>query len=1193
MSEKKDNKIKWNEGQLEAITTRGSLLVLAAAGSGKTTVLTERIVRYILGEEKGSVANILAVTFTRASAADLKKKISKAIAKAAEEEQDTETKKRLMREISLIPSATISTIDGFCSELVRAEGGRLGLDPSLSVGEDSELKLLSREAMKEAVNHAYSSIEAFPLLADSVTKVKEENKTEEILLKTYTSVAYCPEGVEVLKKYAEGGDFFSSPSGIAAKKEIKRVTSAYRGRLEFLRDVLSPNDKTLYSAVLAGIDFADRLMTSLDTGYKEARELLSHSWKPKLSNPGKGKDELWHDVAVSAVNSFENYTVKTGGNKSLINTLFAHSYDEMLAAEERDRDLVLALYEVLKDYKKRYDAAKHRVGIMDFDDIEHFALQLLYSDQGKGEYNIPSPLARTLSETYDRVFIDEYQDVNPVQERIFAAIKRKDNAFTVGDIKQSIYGFRGSDPGGINSLFLKYEENAEEGRNVFMSENFRTKESILTYVNDVFDSLFSGDCGFSYSERDKLKACEGNRGGVKPVIIVAEKPPSGGIGTILSEAETVAKEIKRLVSEETLESGDRIEYKDIAILLRTATKMGEYAEALAAEGIPATSEEKKMLFGGGEARLAIALLAAIDNPYRDIELASVLFSPIYGFSADELFSVRRDEKSGALYDAIKHAAETGNEKAKRYISERERFFALSRRVSVAELIYTVYKETALPRIIRELAPDPISAKAAEEEIYMLYDYALGFESRSYKGLFAFLTYINDIVERKIERKSSTDTGNNVKIMTIHASKGLEFPVVFVSNTASSKLERNDPICFSRDAGVGILYRDGSGMALVSSPRKRAVMLSKKRQEEEEEQRIYYVALTRPKERLYITGCALNKNIIPMAEAEAAFGLLPTVPGGSFLFRFLAAAIRKKSADIILSDGIKDDEGPLSAEGEQTIISSDGERERAEGIKEKAMLFAEQMKAAEGFFYKNEYKTELPEKMSVSKLSPVAFDRAEPLLPDEERLTIDKKREKKLPTMKEKPEFLEKSGKSAADRGTATHQYLQFCDYENAEKEGADKELLRLIEKGFISKEMAELIDMAEIELFFKSSLYSEIRKAKKLWREFRFSSLFPARGLTSQELLREKLSGEEILIQGVIDGFYISEKDELVLFDYKTDRIKDMSDPGKELSLHHGLQLSYYAEALSRMFSYPPKKILIYSTQLGKSYQTENIYPKS
>lgn len=1168
----------WTSEQQKAIETRGkTLLVSAAAGSGKTSTLTERIIRSITDKNiRADLSRMLIVTFTRASAADMKKKISEALAEAIAKDPSD---RHLATQMMLLDSAKICTIDSFYYDLVKTNFSALSLPGDLRIGDSSEMALLYRNELEAVIERFYNEEPDFPPFIEHFTTLRNSESAVNIFLSVYQKVLSYREGLALLERYANdltlshGTDFFRTPHGIYAKKStlarLEHCISVLEAACEHFTLSENPTIAPNYlPAFQNDLDTALAVKDALVRGsYEDVKARLDAYTPLALGRGVRGADEL--TVRYKGLRD----DVK-GSLLEIKNTYFAFSAEELSLLASKYACVLRMMHRVLSEFEDRLFEEKRARGVFEFADIRRFAMKLTVKENGE-----PTDLALAYRERFDEIYIDEYQDVDEVQDLIFRTISKDNNRFMVGDIKQSIYGFRGAN----SDVFAGYKKTfpilaggsqAGDAASVFMSDNFRCDENIVKFSNLVFSHLFSV-CGenIGYQKEDDLKFSKLVPPDCQPQRVILaltgnEDPsmPKSPLKAPYDEAYWIATEIRRLVGKEKKADGSPIQYRDVTILSRGKRDFPILKDVLDRFSIPSKSDEITDFFENPDVLLILSLLCSIDNPRRDVSLAGTLRSPFFGFTMDDLVVIRRGGTGElSLYDDLVEVAKDKDsalgQKCKRFVDTLAYWRHKARSLPTSKLLKKLYRDLSVLSI----------SNGKSENLLRLYEYARGYEASGYRGLNSFVAYVNELIERgtTLENNEGDKDINAVSIMTVHHSKGLEFPVCFLYGCGKdSSGGGKDDLIFDPTLGFAFWLRDESGFGKIDTPFKHAITARSEALGREEEMRILYVALTRARERLYLTASVskpdkLWETAASLAQFSDPYSLLDT---RSYL-KWITAAIYGKATEDILTVVRVDKIYELP-----TLVSQEtSAKEEPLPDRELQALLEKRF----NFVYPYEHVSDLPAKLSVSKLYPTVLDEEEELSLYEDTFLL--------------PESLITAEKaSAAERGTATHTFLQFCDFEFAKRNGVREELARLVEKCFIDKRMAEIVNVRQLERFFESDLFSRMRAAKRLWREQRFNILLPAVEFTSETEKKDLLQNENIAVQGVIDLFFEEENGNIVLVDYKTDYLteEERQDPAlamKKLAERHGEQVTYYAKAIELMCGKAPAERLIYSLPLGNT----------
>ncbi len=1182
---------KWTDEQLSAINTRDkTLLVSAAAGSGKTATLTERIIRSLTDPKSPmDIDSLLVVTFTNAAAGELRAKISRALAKAVEENPED---KHLKRQLYLLPAAKIRTIDSFCNEILRANCDRVGISPGYRIADTAECELLAISIIEGLIEAVYNgelpeiaSPAEFEEFADCLTDSGKTEELSEVFRYIHLKCDSAEEGIDLLDKLIKNYDF----SGTCVEKTLyggylmeryyellDHYIACYDRYIRELLDGTAIEQKYLCMAE-SDRDMLRRLRNA--DGYESARAyILNYSFITKPSVKSQDVTNLMSSLSV----------LRDMLKKDLLDMkeYFGYTSEEWRSLFASLHRLLLVLYRFESRFDRLFMEEKIRRGALSYADIERYTYKCLIKD-GR-----PTDIAINVSAQLDAIYIDEYQDVNSLQNRIFEAISRPNNRFMVGDIKQSIYGFRSACPeifADMKNAFPRLEDATGDCASIFMSRNFRCDEGVVDFVNNIFNRAFGFVAkSIGYVDSDQLKYSKIQEHGEPkyryPTVCMLDKPSGDS-----TAPEVVARKIAELLREGKLNNGSPIRPSDVAIILRNAKgKDGEYASALEREGIPSCISGAKDFFLSPEVLLALCLLNTIDNPRRDIYLAGLMCSPLFDFTADELYLIRGAEAE-SLYESLCLYVQAHPDFAKgvSFLKTLDYYRAIAEGVGVDTLIYKLYRETGLMSLA--------SRSGGKENLTLLYDYARSYEAGSFKGLYNFISFINNIIDKKTTFDDArARTGiDAVKIVTAHASKGLEYPVVFVVE-ADGKIynkDRASRLAFCEDFGISFRLRTPSGLAVVNNPVQDIIKDRVTRKLYEEELRVLYVALTRARERLFVVG---ECPVIDRDKYEHKLSVIKENLS-EYFFRNLGSY-----QEIILTcEGSRALDGGEFCGIEETLADDESEKNTTKPTDEARVderLYAELINRF-GFKYPDPHLTTLPEKMSVSTMSPTILDGSEGdrvsfEISDEPIAVIDLSSEGEvLEECEERqrtlPSFVSGSdAEISAKRGIATHLFMQFCDLKNLTEAGAEAELERLIKNGFLSSEDGGMVRVREIELFARSALMQEMLSARKIHRELRFNVYLPASAFTSSEEKKDAYRDRSILVQGVIDCIIEKTDGSIILCDYKTDRLtreelRSRPLAEKKLRARHSMQLGLYSMAMEKIFGKKPERTEIYSLPLG------------
>lgn len=1253
--------VRFTTSQRAAIDTHGrTLLISAAAGSGKTATLTERIISELTNKDHpADISRMLIVTFTRAAAGELRTRISAALSAALSDDPDNT---HLSNQLVAVAGARICTIDAFYLDVVRENFNRLGISASLRLADAGELLAMQRECMQRTIDGMIAGDPDISQLACSLTTARGDQRLAEVLIPLAARLDSMPRGwntpadeADRLEREAEG-EFTESRAGRCAVDLIYDKLEDVRRTLEDIHnevagdesyparyDAVIESDIETISRLLGAVNAADE--AALRRGFEEFDLARLPAFKrgtktPRADEIAKFRTEMKRQI------------------RDMGRRYFAMSPDEIRAAQRDTARLLRALSRILLSYGEQLDSEKKARGVCDFADIRRYAHTLLISPDGQ-----PTELALAWRDRFTEIFVDEYQDTDSVQDEIFRAISNGRDLFMVGDIKQSIYAFRGAEP----SIFADYrrrfetidptagqdEANTAPGA-IYMSENFRCARSIVDFANTVSSYLFSVSedsprpHGIGYRAEDDLIFARGDDGGVPAEVVLIENADSDAkveALTATDDGDTTGNgngngddngddsdgaesdddaEVRYVTSRiaEMIAAGE--DPGSIAVLSRSKSFAAGVVRALTALGIPAANSVGEDLFADPEVLMFVSLLSAVDNPQRDIPLAGALRSPIFGLNLSDMVKIKTSGEHISLFDALTSYAEEGRDgdlaaKCRSTLARLADWRAYAEAMPADKLIRRIYADTtALMYSGSDGSRSGLPPTARRANLRRLYEYARRFEGSTFRGLSEFVTYINGMISDgvKIESDASSARGA-VSVMTIHKSKGLEFPTVFIVGLGS-RFNRRDAaqdLCYSPDAGMGMRLAGADGLTKLDTPMRHAAAEHEVALSAEEELRVLYVALTRAKERLIITarcGRGGSDKLLSDAERRAERGGRASVlTAPSSIVHILTALHGKKTDDFCRISVVKGADIKSVTLADRVQDSNDAAIDTQE--------LAKRLRARIEYRYPHAHISALPAKLSASRLSPSALDddmQALPTLADtapsfglQSPLIAAKDdtdthgngmTEATEPKRTRVPSFMMNeddkteadSARTAAQKGTATHLFLQFCDFAALDGTAAaiNREAERMQTLGFISPRDTELLRRDELREFSNSRLFEEIKKAPKLYREQRFNIYLPAERFTTDETIARELVGERILVQGVIDLFFTDSCGRLVLCDYKTDRLsrREIADPtlaARRLCAAHSEQLTYYAAALEAIAGHRPDRVLIYSLALGNTIE--------
>ncbi len=1157
----------WTQQQSDAINATGrNILVSAAAGSGKTAVLVERVIRMITDPENPvDIDRLLIVTFTNAAAAEMKYRISKSLNNCIKENPgETFYKKQL----SALSGAKICTIDAFCANLVREHFYDLSINQDFTVLDESELQLLEDTVINEVLEQFFN----------------EGNKDFMSLIESFTTPNNDKPIIEAVKKllrfiYAQPFPYYWLENAVEKYNPSTPLSdtiwySYISSQLETLFDL----GIKLVSENLSLAEFEDEKLTvkfkdvfendlSEFTRFKSAfqnswDELLNEREATFLRLPSSSKID-----AVVADRLKSNREIYKKLLKSDIPSFFIEDSNEYTQDVKTLYSQLGALVSLVKAVDEKLMDEKREKNSYSFSDIEHFAIELLFSLNEKGEIE-RSELARELSSYFYEILVDEYQDTNEAQDLLFTYLSNGSNLFTVGDIKQSIYRFRLAMPHIFNARKKAYKNydasDGESSSKIVLDKNFRSRHDICSYVNFIFSNLMSEQLGeIDYNEEEFLncqaKYEDSDVSSAQINIITGVK----GEKTDEKEAEEIAKIIiKKVSSKELIKDGDGyrpVRYGDFAILMRSLkSHIGNYSKVLTEYGIPVLCDNATNLFENNEIKMIMSLLRAVNNPMQDIPLLAVMMSPFYSFSADELAEIKIQANGKSLYTGVFNS---NIPKVKEFVAKLSDLKKISVTMSVSAFIRYIVEDTGIISYINAMG----NARQRYQNILKLISFAESFEKGVNIGLTAFLRYL-DRIEESDKSIDSAPLGSvnqdAVKIMSVHHSKGLEFPICIFAGTNRNynKSDLNDKLLLNTSMGLGLKCHDEEKMYEYSSIAYAVIKDKNSYELMSENLRVLYVAITRAKEQfISFISCDNLESKIKRLSSNIIDGRI-----NPYLCRkincdadlLLMCALLHKDAEKLRSF-ITADINLCESDFHLDInIINDDEREQKSADEIEEIPYDAYIVQAIDDKLNYSYPRKELECMA-SKLTASSLDSVESGF---DYITSAK------------PSFMNKSAMTAAQRGTAMHTFMQFCSYESA-KEDIEKEIERLTELDFITQQQAKSLDREKLSSFFASSLARRMFNSDKIYREIKISSFISARDIYDTDY------DDKILVQGIADCVF-EENGKLVLLDYKTDRVKTPD----ELLDRYRRQIMFYKEAISKTLKKPVKEALLYSFYLQDSF---------
>ena len=1077
----------------------------------------------------------------------------------------------LQRQIVLLNKSHISTIHAFCLEVIKNNFYKTEISPSFRLANTPEIELLRMEVLEDLFEKLYTEKnEAFVKLVETYCGYKDDDKLKEIILKIYKYIQSMPYPEEWLEKQVEKfninieQDFAKTVWGEILVNEAKdtiqssiNTLKATARKLEVEADL-----SKWYIIIKDDISNLENLvrLKSWDSMYMAMKELKLKTWAQDR--------KIVSDVKDNAKQTRDKVKEKID---ELRKKVFLYS------SEQANKD-IFVMYDILKKiadivlkFSEEYKKAKKQKNIIDFNDIEHLALQILVQKDEKGNY-VPTDVAKEYKNLFEEIAIDEYQDSNEIQEEILKQVSRGNNIFMVGDVKQSIYKFRQAKP----ELFLEKYNTYNENK-IGLFANFRSRKNVLDLSNVIFENIMSKEFGsIEYNESEFLNLgqeyaeTEEKTLGKAEIHIIdeAQEVEVDEQDEILEnteiEAKLVAKRLQELMKEncyvfDKRQGYRKLQYKDIVILLRKTTKIASiYEKELSKLGYPVFSDIGTNYFESIEIQTIMSLLKIISNPDNDIALVTVLRSPIFNFTDNELIEIRTENKEGSFYKAL-----ISNKKMKskidKFLNMIEDFKNKQEYLKLNELIWYIYEKTGYYNYVKLNT----NGEMKSENLKMLFEKAKDYEQGSFKGLHNFINFIDKVTKSSMDMGAPKLIGENenvIRIMSIHKSKGLEFPVVFLCGTGNNfnMLDLNDNILIHSELGFGPKYINHERKIEYNTLAKETIKYQVRKELKEEEMRLLYVALTRAREKLIITG--IDKNLQKSWKSNEE-----DLQANSNKITKIVAMKAKSYLDwieqvIIADERIKNLLEIYEHKKDEGIIEEAREQETQIELEDRKIN--EQIDKILTWKYYRDELTRIEGKSSISRLT--------------------KEMEKEEPVELKKPKFMQDIIElTKAEIGTAVHLVMQKLEFKQIYTKQKIEEMLDLLEeKEIITQKQKEKIPVNKILEFSQSKIFKEAAKAKEIYKEKPFYMNIPVKNIY------ESTSDENILIQGIIDLYYIDERGDITLVDYKTDYVPENNQ--EYLIKKYEKQLKMYKQAIEQALGKKVDKTYIYSTYLGKEIEMPN-----
>lgn len=1163
----------WTPSQEDAISARrGTVLVAAAAGSGKTAVLVQRAVERLTDPEHPTPADrMLIVTFTKAAAQEMRSRLEKRLYELLAQDP---TNGPLRKQSILLSQAHIGTVDSFCAEMVREFFHLLHLSPDFTILSEKQRDELRTQAISEALAQGFED-GSLQTLADAFAGERDDSRLAEMALK--------------LHEYMQSHPF---PNQWLEEKVKLYFTE------------LPPEETPWGKALLAHcLTTCNHCIRVADLALAEAKEVpaLEKAFVPALESDRQlcvaareqGEQNSWDGlVEVLSHLAFarrgivrnqeeearkEKLELLRGeikGAMTELSKLFSTPAKEVTQELRETGPLVESLARLTLDFGRRFEEKKRAQDFLDYSDLEHFAISLFLHPDGT-----PTPTAKEVSARFDEIMIDEFQDINEVQNSLFRGVSRGgENLFMVGDVKQSIYGFRQAMPEiflGFRRAFAKYHREREQyPATLTLDRNFRSRRQVTESVNFIFSRLMSPQAGgMAYAGEEMLVygAQYPEKAGCETKLLLLER--EGDTDMAEAEAVAIAGEIRALLDKGfTVSQGQEerpARYADFCVLLRSANQYAfRYAKVLTGLGIPARAQVTGGFFTAPEISLTLSFLQVVDNPNQDIPLLAVMMSPVYGFTEDMLAALRLKNRQCSLYFALQEGAdgeqESNREACQSLLEDLTYYRMVSATMPCDAFLDLLYGKTALPEVVSAME----NGEERLGNLRQLRAYAQEYGANGYHGVSGFVGFLGRLRENKGDLPSAevaAEGANAVSILSVHKSKGLEFPVCFVAGCGRNFIPERGEVLLHPELGLGVKLRDKVLPARFTTVAREAIALETQRASAAEELRVLYVALTRAREKLILVGAGagLDKLLTRLSaqvteEGISPYGVLSARNTLSWLL--LCALSHPDGGELREVAGIqgepvvfRDCYTPWEVE---VRLALPREEEKQE---EKAPLCApdpavyQLLRERSAFHYPHSAALAVPAKVAASKLAAKQTAGVRPTL--------------------SRPAWLGEQGLTPAQRGIALHDFMAYGDFARALADPGE-ELERLTRLSYLSPEQAQAVDLSRVKKFLLGPLGQRVLASQVVEKERRFTVFLPAC------LVEESLAdcGEErVVLQGAVDCTFL-EQDKLHIIDFKTDHVKSV----EELWFHYGVQIRLYGYAMEQVTGKPVGDLILYSTFLNE-----------
>ncbi|WP_186579093.1 helicase-exonuclease AddAB subunit AddA [Aquibacillus kalidii] len=1229
---------QWTKEQEQAIYSSGSdILVAAAAGSGKTAVLVERIIQKLLNKDNPiDIDSLLVVTFTNAAAQEMRNRVGEAL-EAALEANPSST--HLKKQLSLLQRASISTLHSFCMELVRKYAYLLDIDPAFRIADDVEGDMIRQEVLEDLFEEWYGKEgeeqAAFFAVVDRFSNDRSDLDVEELILTLYDFATQNPwpdawlDNMTKMYHVAEDEDETSIEWLSILKREVASQLQAMHAEANAAMELTKESDGPYHYAEAIESDFAliNEASAMLKFSWDDMQRVFTEAKFAALSRKKVECDEAKKERLKNLRNSYKKRWNDLAGD------WFSRKLSSYLSDMAGLYPTIMQLTVLVKEFKERFTQAKKEKALVDFSDLEHYALRLLMSEDSSPDQIKPSAVATDLQKRFSELLVDEYQDTNLVQESIISLMSDREgngNMFMVGDVKQSIYRFRHAEPTLFMDKYKQFANHDHPAKRIDLARNFRSREQVLSATNYIFRQLLNEEVGEMNYEQD-AELIYSNKiydeltlSDTEAELLIIDREvqeekdadqAEGEEFQDLEKAQIEARAYGQMINrwignrdESPMQVVDKgtgsqrnIQYRDIVILLRSMTWAPTITEELKQQGIPVYAELSTGYFEAIEIKVMLSLLKVIDNPKQDIPLASVLRSPIVGLDEEDLAQIRLAKKRTSYYDALltfmNDTVDRGKQKQiEQFLRQLSDWRVRARQGALSELVWQIYRETGYYDFVGGIP----GGRQRQANLRALYDRARAYESTSFRGLFRFLRFIERMEEKGDDLGAARALGEQedvVRIMTIHKSKGLEFPVVIVGamDKQFNQQDLRQKYLLHKDLGFGSKFIDPEKRIMYPTLAYHALKKEKQRELWAEEMRVLYVALTRAKEKLVMVGnvASFEKKQEKWQEiVEHKDWVLPPhyrLEAKTYLDWVGPSLIRHKHNDVLrtvdisvqVPDDIREDISSWKVRlvhGSEYSKLNEIEAQQEESL-QKAINDWKPIDQTDGkldelvadrlaYNYPHQFASSFRAKQSVTEIK-----RQREVKDDYSDLELIQPF--KAPIVK-RPKFMQKEKRlTAAEIGTIMHTVLQHLPLTKKWNSSEIEEFVsHMVIKEILTQDEAEVVNLDAIERFLATDIAERMIKSPVIHREVPFSYTLKANEVYHNW---QEETDEKVLIQGVIDCL-IPVDDGFILLDYKTDQITEEVTPELKAKLkeRYTVQIELYSKALEDIWKKPINEKYLY-----------------